>query len=295
MTEVNNMTPEMRFLSDTTWPEIHRALQAAFADYAIDMGYMTVDYLGKRSHKNGVDLSVSPGIFVDGKLVGFTLVGLGPWKGTQAAFDSATGLVKEWRGKGYASAMFDFALPALKERGVKKFVLEVLQENKPAIRAYEKSGFKIVRELECFDIHPQSVPEKYPAPRGIILEPAEVDILNEFEKNAAWPLSWECSFAAQRRAGHDMMFLTAKAKEEVVGLAAFHTRLNWLMALLVKPGWRQQGIATALVRHILSEYGRTDDRIRCDNIQKNDLATQTLLQKLGFDKMASQFEMDYMI
>ncbi len=283
----------IRFLEATPWTELHRALQASFSDYAVDMSYMTVDYLQRRSRKNGVALDVSPGLFVDGELVGFTLVGLGPWKNGPAAFDSATGLVKAWRGRGYASALFEYALPVLKTRGIQTFVLEVLQENKPAIRAYEKSGFQISRELDCFDFHPQQAAvSARPEPSGITIAPVDAQTSLDFEQSAQWPLSWECSYPAQRRCAEDMLFLSARSDREIVGLASFNTRLNWLMAIQVKPAWRRRGVAWALLSRILAEFGLPGSRIRADNIQHDDVASQNLLRKLGFRHFVSQYEME---
>ena len=285
---------EMRFLGGESWSGIHRAMQAAFADYALDMSYMTEDYLRCRSRKNGVDLALSPGLFADGELVGFTLVGVGPWKGGRlAAFDAGTGLVSAWRGKGYASALFDHTLPLLRGRGVETFVLDVLQENAPAIRAYEKSGFSIVRELDCYDLRPQAAITPLPLPGGVRLEDGTVADTDAFEAGAEWPLSWECSWAAQRRSGPDMVFRLARVAGEVVGLASFHTRLGWLMSLQVREDHRGRGIGTALVNSLLVDFGRVGGRIRADNIVREDQGTQRLLKRMGFSLLVSQYEMEY--
>lgn len=285
------MPTQLRFLAGVPFSRIHAALQAAFADYAINMSYMTEDFLAVRSRKNGVDLTVSPGLFAGGELAGFTLVGLGPWRGRPAAFDSATGLIKAFRGQGHAQAMFNHALPALRERGVRNFVLEVLQENRPAIRAYEKAGFQISRELDCYDIHPGCPVAAGPLLAGIELVAAGPDILPSFEESAEWPLSWECSFEAQRRAGGDVVFLAARSDGETVGLAAFHTKLAWLMAVQVKKAWRRRGIGSALLTRVLAGYGRLSERIRADNIQSSDQATKALLERHGFRRFVSQYEM----
>lgn len=292
MTKADQVKTELRFLSGVPWTEIHRAMQASFADYAIDMSYMTERFLELRSRKNGVDLAVSPGLFAGGELVGFTLVGLGSRRGEPAAFDSATGLVRAWRGQGWASALFAHARPALRMRGVKRFVLEVLQENQAAIRAYEKSGFRIVRELDCFDLRPLG-PAVAPSPlAGITIARTGFEVLPTFERSAEWPLSWECSFDAQRRSGSDVAIWAARSGGDPVGMVAFHTGLSWLMACQVRPAWRRRGVASALLRGVLAEYSGPGGRVRADNIQRDDGATQSLLLRHGFRKVASQYEME---
>jgi ribosomal protein S18 acetylase RimI-like enzyme len=53
--------------------------------------------------------------------------------------------------------MFIFIKPRLKAIGIKNFYLEVLQENKSAIRAYKKTGFEIVRILDCFTLSKKNI------------------------------------------------------------------------------------------------------------------------------------------
>ena len=76
----------------------------------------------------------SVGAYDGDKMVGLTFVGLDDWLGEKAAFDAATGIIPGYRGQGVAKAMFEFILPRLKERGVSRFLLEVLQSNKATTR-----------------------------------------------------------------------------------------------------------------------------------------------------------------
>lgn len=139
-------------LVNVSFEELHKTFVDAFSDYAVDVSYMTHYVMENRAIKNGYDPESSVGAFNDSKLVGFTLVGIDNHYETPSAFDIMTGLVKDYRGKGIASQMFDFIIPSLKEKKIKQFYLEVLQENNAAIRAYQKAGFKINRSLDCFTL-----------------------------------------------------------------------------------------------------------------------------------------------
>ncbi len=286
----------IRFLADISWRRIHSAMQSSFADYSLDMSYMTERFLELRSRKNGVDLSVSPGLFSGDELVGFTLVGVGPGRDGLAAFDSATGIKKEWRGKGFAGALFNQALPELRSRGVRRFVLEVLQENQAAVRAYEKTGFRVMRELDCFDIRVSESTRRVPAfesgPSGIVIGEGDSSETRDFVRTAEWPLSWECGFESQKRSGTDISYYIAREEKEAVGFAAFHRELSWLMAIQVKASKRRQGIGMALLDTALAEGMRAGGRVRADNIQRDDAASRGLLVKRGFKLLASQFEME---
>ncbi|MGD8413738.1 MAG: GNAT family N-acetyltransferase, partial [Candidatus Latescibacterota bacterium] len=143
------MAYRYRFLTRDQFPQIHQAFLQAFADYYVETGGITEEVLYNRAVKNGVDFSVSVGAFDAERLVAMTLVGLDQWKGATAAFDIGTGVVPGHRGRGVAKEMFQFALPRLRERGATRFVLEVIQENQPAIKAYKAVGFEVTREFDC--------------------------------------------------------------------------------------------------------------------------------------------------
>jgi len=150
------MKYDYRFLTEGDFPDIYRTFLEAFSDYAIDASYMTERKMLKRAKKNGVDFASSIGLYADGVMAGFTLVGLDEWLGIPSAFDIVTGIVKPHRGKGIASEMFNRVVPKVREKGVRKFLLEVLQVNDAAIKAYRKAGFEIVRAYDCYDLKPET-------------------------------------------------------------------------------------------------------------------------------------------
>ena len=130
-------------LTGYSFTDVYHVFMEAFSDYIQDASHVTEYSFRNRAIKNGVDLDQSVGAFSNGELVGFTLVGLDQFEGSQCAFDAGTGIIKAQRGKGIAKEMFDFLAPKLARMGVERFILEVLKENAPAIRAYQKADFQI--------------------------------------------------------------------------------------------------------------------------------------------------------
>ena len=65
------------------------------------------------------------------KLEGFTHCGI-----------LGMGLLDGYRGKSYGTKLMDMAIKASKKAGVERIELEVYANNIPAIRLYEKKGFK---------------------------------------------------------------------------------------------------------------------------------------------------------
>jgi len=283
---------QLRFLGGTPFPAIHRAMQEAFADYALDMSYMTEEVLRHRAAKNGVALDSSVGAFSGGRLVGLTLVGTGPWQGEPAAFDAGTGIVPAHRGHGLAGRMFDFALPELRRRGTKRFLLEVLQDNEPAVRAYQKAGFRVTRPFDCWEF---AGPSAAPPDRALDVRGVMAGQLDEFAAERDWPPSWENSFEAIRRVPERMHLLGAFDGAGCLGMLAYNPVLRWIMAILVKRPHRQRGAGTALLGALLGMVPPGGRPIRMNNVDPSDEGMGSLLQKSGFRKFTAQYEMEFLL
>ncbi len=91
--------------------------------------------------RRGFVPSLSFGIFEGDKLISFTLNGIGQFNGEKTAYDTGTGTIKEYRGRGLASKIFTDSLPFLKQAGVSQYLLEVLQHNTNAVGVISKTRF----------------------------------------------------------------------------------------------------------------------------------------------------------
>jgi ribosomal protein S18 acetylase RimI-like enzyme len=289
------MTCEFDFLKKEEFPRLYKCFVEAFADYYLDASYMTEQILFNRVIKNGVDFASSVGAFDNGKMVGFTIVGIDRWKNDMAAFDAGTGIIPEYRGQGVARQMFDFAIPKLKKQGVKKFLLEVLQVNKAAIKAYSKTGFRITREFDCFEMQVEDFifPQKNPS--GITIQPVEKDRLSFFSQHTDWHPSWENSFSSIRRIPDEVMLYGAFSGTQCIGLLVYYPGLDWLMSLVVVKAYRRCGVASQLMAHCIDNFPADKTIIKAVNIEHTDAATINLLTQLGFKLFGSQFEMEYNI
>lgn len=260
----------------------------AFKDYAIDISQYSQDIFINRTIKNGIDFESSVGLFENGKMVGYTLIGTDTWKGVPSAYDIGTGIAKPHRGKGLARGMFEHALPRLRKIGVKRFVLEVLQQNEPAIKAYKKTGFEITREFDCFELQWDKI-EKTSS--GTIAELGR-DSINIFEDSLDWLPSWENSISSIMRIPDEVLIFGATRNNMPVGLIAYYPALNWIMCIAVDREHRRAGIGTALVRHLGSLLEGGPPSARLVNVQHDDSGMITFLEGVGFEKFVSQYEME---
>lgn len=281
-----------RIASSDRFARVHRAFSEAFADYALDMAYLTEERLKNRLIKNGVDFASSVGAFAGERMVGFTLIGVEQRGAALAAFDAATGIVAEHRGQGVAGRMFELARTRLAARGVEQFLLEVLSDNAAAIKAYRRTGFRVRRELDSYRADPAALRLPAALPPDLEIRPVERRETAEFASFADWPPSWETSFASIARIPDRVFLYGAWVAGRRAGLAVYYPGLRWIMIVVVKPGCRRRGIATALLSEIVAGPAREAPEVKVIDVEAADGATAAWLAKLGFERYVRQYEME---
>ncbi len=284
---------EFRFLSRDMMPQIHNAFSKAFEDYAMDSSQVTERILTNRAIKNGVSFENSIGAFDGDELVGFTLVGLEERDAGLAAYDIATGIVKEHRGKGLAGAMFQKLKFKLSSQDVRHFYLEVLQVNTAAVRAYEKAGFLIVRELDSYRLPEETPWEIQDVPENVFIGEASREELAAAESFLDWQPSWENTFASLRRIPDDLLLIKAEVDGELAGIAGFYPTLGWIVTLAVDKKHRRKKIGTFLLDELYIRVHEEFPNMKIINIDYQDKGMANFLKKQGFVDLVNQYEMMY--
>ncbi len=270
--------------------QIHRAFVEAFADYAMDASGTTEDRLLLRMRKNAVDYGLSPGLYDGDRLVGFTLIGIDAWGGRLSAYDAGTGIVPAFRNQGWARRMLGHALPPLRDRSVTRFVLEVLQENEPAIKAYKKSGFEIARELKCY-VGQAARLRTLAAPPALEVRPITRTDIATLEPSIDWLPSFENRLSALDAIPNDVQLAGAFVDGACVGVTAYAPPLNWLLTLVVDRQHRRRGVGTALLARLACTLPESVARLSALNVDGTDLGTQAFFESLGFSHLVDQYEM----
>jgi ribosomal protein S18 acetylase RimI-like enzyme len=271
--------------------QIHATFQEAFSDYTVDMSSLTEERLQIRCAKNNVDWEVSVGVFDGERMVGFTLIGIDSWQGGLGAFDAATGIVRDFRGQGLARSMFDHALPELERRGIGTFILEVITDNEPAIRAYRKAGFEISRRWECFGLDLTDLSGGSALSGSSLPVPIDRRVVGTLSSAADWNPSWENSFGAIGRIPEDLICLGAMDADRCVGAIAYSPAMNWIMTLVVEPSHRRQGVGSALVHGLVEAFPDDVQSTKILNVDASDTGMTTFLDRLGFQHSIDQYEM----
>ena len=252
---------------------------------------MTLEVIEKRFIKNGYHPELSTGIFKNGELEGFTIVGVGKFNGGRSGYDIMTGLVKDQRGKGYASKMFDLIKIKMKEESIDYFYLEVLQENEAAIKAYTKTGFRKVRGLNCYLLKVGKIRPAKSIETVVYIDHASKADIDKFSRFLDWEPSWENSFESIKRIADPVEVITAKVFDRYVGVLVYYPTLKWILTLALDPEFRRKGVATSLLEYLVDSLPIYVRELKILNVEEEDLAMNAFLKKSGFEMVVSQYEM----
>lgn len=270
---------------------LHAAFLEAFADYAMGSAAdLPEARLLLRMKKNAVDYALSVGAYEGDRLVGFTLVGIDRWGGALTAYDAGTGIVPAFRGQGLARRMLDHAIPPLRERGVERFLLEVLASNEPAIKAYTKAGFATRRDLRSFVANAPALAATTGGP--FVLRPIDEAAWASLAEEMDWLPSFENRISAVRALEGAVSLVGAFDGAKCVGAYAYCPALRWLLSLVVARAHRRRGVGRALVTHAASALPEGVTRLAALNVDGADRGTQQFFERLGFAVLVDQYEME---
>lgn len=279
---------EIKSLEKTDFDIIYEGFSSAFIDYEFQPGY---DGLWAMLKRRGFDLKLSFAAFDGEKIVSFVLNGIGHDAGRRTAYDTGTGTVKEYRGRGLAGAIFEHSIPFLKKAGITQYLLEVLQHNDKAVSLYKKQGFEVRREFNYF-FQKKSDVNCEVKPSAFSIKKIEIGIDDEIQPVASfWDFkpSWQNSFASVERAGGGFICLGAFDKDKLIGYCIFEPSAGDITQLAVCKEYRRKGVGTLMLNEMLKL--NKSDRIGTVNTEQScDSITQFLKSK-NIGLSGKQYEM----
>jgi len=265
--------------------KLFEAFQEAFKDYEMQLSQPE---LMRMLHRRGYTPELSFGAFSGKKLVSFTFNGTGSFNKVHTAYDTGTGTIEEFRGKGLASKVFEYSIPHLKAAGINQYLLEVLQHNSGAVSLYRRLGFEVSRE---FNYYTQSTAQ-------LRLPSIEKDYkilaakLNEKERMSSFwdhPPSWQNSFDAVDRAPEDFLILGAYKDSKLIAYCIFEPGSGDITQIAVEKGYRRKGIASLLLLETIRL--NKHDSVKAINYQTDQINFNHLMDSFGISKKGQQFEM----
>lgn len=276
---------EFRNLKNRTIEELLSVFNRSFSDYVVPF-HLSLEQLELKIETEKIDLSLSVGVFESEKLEGFILQAWKEENGKHTIYNAGTGVTQEYRGKGLVRKMYDFIIPVLKERKAEVLILEAIDSNSRAIRAYENLGFKIIRKLLCFN--------------GIInLKEKNTEILIEEMDSFQWKVfqsfwdiepSWQNSSVVLTGMEKKYRILGAYKNEQLVGYIIYNPEARKVCQFAVDKSYRRQGVGSELFRTIGALSA--GQAVSVNNVEDTSQNTSAFLEgKIGLKNWVSQFEM----
>lgn len=205
----------------------------------------------------------------------------GIYQGYRAAFDVATGVVPEHRGKQVFAGLFALARQTMKQHQIQRYYLEVLQQNTPAISLYQQYGLFITREFVVFSGSASSesqLPEgvQYTALSSFAFPKEDGIHRNEPSYEHADSLLQLCPEL------YDVAYIK---KQNISAWCIFEKRTGQILQL----GWDCIQDLREIVRWLLARY----PSVTVKNIDSTERKLVDMMVSLPFRTVARQYEMVY--
>lgn len=271
-------------LSQVDKEAIVQVLNESFADYIIPL-QLTVEQLENKIAAENIQLNLSVGVLDQEKLVGFMLHALNTVEGKLTAYNAATGVVPSHRGQGLVAKMYAWLFEQLTPLKVEQLVLEVIEGNQAAIRAYEKMGYHKARKLICFEGETDVDQAN---------KPVEIKELTDFNWavfSSFWDIqpSWQNAVSALENSKARCRILGAYSEGKMVGYLIFNPTSKRVLQLAVDANHRRQGIATQLIQTM--QQITESKAIYVYNIDDASAAMAAFFNQLDLTSDLAQFEM----
>ena len=277
----------IKSLGKTDFETITKACIQAFVDYDIQLNAEELKIMWKR---RGFCPDLSFAAFEGEDIVAYTLNGVGNFNGVKMAYDTGTGTLKEYRGQGLATKIFEYSIPHLKAANIHHYLLEVLQHNTKAVSVYRKIGFEVTREFNYFRWNNEDLKNEI----NKIEFPCSIEKI-EIEKQGSvsdfWDFypSWQNSFESIQRAHEDFISLGAFSENKLIGYCVFEPVSGDITQIAVEKSHRRKGVASLLL-HEVAKLNK-DSKMKLINTDISCSSIVEFLKVKNIEILGKQFEM----
>lgn len=277
----------IKSLKEISFDTIFEAFNKAFEDYEMQLNK---EELQAMLNRRGFVPELSFAAFVNNKIVGFTLNGIGEFNGVKTAYDTGTGTLKEYQGQGLAGRIFAYSIPFLKNAGVVQYLLEVLQHNTKAVSVYKNLGFNVSREFNYYvqkngdsQLCTKVLPLDYNIKQFDLAKNRSVIDFCDFNP------SWQNSFEAVLRKPDDFICLGVYKQQSILGYCIFEPTSGDITQIAVDKNYRRKGIASNIINEALKFNRNSSFKIINTDVDCNSITA--FLQSNSIPPNGKQFEM----
>ena len=243
---MGGMKLDIKPASDYPTVDLVQFLNQGFENYFVPIRFDIPQFL-TMLRKDGIDLTASRVLLADGEPSGIALIARRGWTSRLAAMGIAQGT----RGKSAGTWFMERLIKEARERNDREMVLEVIEQNEPAVRLYKRHGFQTVRRLIGLKNQDAKQDEKSDLQEMDLREMGRL-ILQYGLPDLPWQLSGETIAllnppARAYKNGGAYVAISNPDAEHIV-----------IWSLLVEPKARGNGLAVEMLNQILANHeGKT--------------------------------------
>jgi ribosomal protein S18 acetylase RimI-like enzyme len=284
------ITYTFSFLEAHDMSELHQTFLKSFEDYFVPIK-LTDEQFKLKLSREGISPSFCVGAYDGKRMVGFILTGLGEFNCKPTAYNAGTGVLPAHRGHNLTQKMYDFLLPKLRAASIEQCVLEVIHENKAAIRSYEASGFKISRSLSCFRATKDELLLNGDIPTDITIAAVKKPDWKTYRHFWDVEPTWQNTSLAITRSPDAKIILEARNEmKELAGYIAFFPNTGGIAQFAVDKVHKGKSTGKALLREAAA--ATTAPALLFVNVDDSATELITFLKRRHFTRFLGQYEME---
>lgn len=263
-------------LDKSSTENIVNCLIKAFNNYFVTIP-SEVSFWKTRFENARVDKALSWGVYQNDDLIGFIVNAVDTDNGELTAFNTGTGVLPEYRGNQLVDKMYKYGIPLLKEKGVSRCTLEVIDENKKAIKVYERIGFNIAHELKCYQ-------GEIITKQNTTIQEIELSYIKNIESDKYY--SWDNKIRTLQKAGSNYKIFQVNEKENAVGYFILNPKNGYIAQLETNNNnWES----------LFDGIGQVQSQIKINNIHQNRIGLIEYLNHLNVPNTVNQYQMEMKI
>lgn len=277
---------EIRLLEGISLKEVYETFMESFSDYEVPM-QMTIGQFQEMVVTRDIDFNYSVGCFSDEKLIGFIICGYREIEGEKYCYDGGTGIIPDFRRKGIANKLFTYLVDLLKQKNIEVFLLEVLENNIPAIELYLKNGFITQRRLECFQIKKNEISDYFS--KDYILKSDKAEYF-ELDDRSFYPslASWQNERLSILNNIDNYEYCSLSCNQQIVAFGFVNKKRGDIPQLRVLRGWENKQLEMFLISELKN---RTESEvIKFVTLDENSSLID-ILSTTGFSNFVNLYEM----
>ena len=230
--------------------ELVDLLNRGFEEYFVPI-YFNDDMFSNMLRKDGIDLADSRVLIADDQECGIGLIA--SRRALHASRVAAMGIAKETRGKGAGSWFMKELIDDACDRGDHEMVLEVIEQNEPAVKLYRKYGFESMRRLVGFTLKDREVLRT----EGSELREIGLQVISQLILQYGLPdLPWQLSGKSLTEMSPPLHAYCMGPAYIVISNPEAEHVVIW--SLLVEPEARGRGLGTDMLKRVIVQYpGKT--------------------------------------